>query len=305
MQRILKNIRNGLANAAGAVSGMSSGQESALPRSNFDGVNLKLDYPIKPHMRPCQVSPGGRAITAMIDAERARHFQHLKAISELSEHLSAIPLSSEDPHAAAWINTMFPGLDAAFLYMLITNQKPARYIEIGSGTSTKFVRQAIRDHGLDTRIISIDPEPRADIDGLCDEVIRMPFEDVPASVFEQMSPRDIFFLDGSHRCFQNSDVTVFFTELLSAIPAGCFYGIHDIFLPCDYPPAWAERFYSEQYVLAAYLLGGANGDHVEFPAWHLCLQEESWAAIQNLFSWNKEGGIEHHGGAFWMRRKEY
>jgi len=34
---------------------------------------------------------------------------------------------------------MLPGLDAAFLYSVVAREKPERYIEIGSGTSTKFV----------------------------------------------------------------------------------------------------------------------------------------------------------------------
>ena len=37
-------------------------------------------------------------------------------------------------------------------------------LEIGSGNSTKFARRAIRDHRLCTRITSIDPHPRAEID---------------------------------------------------------------------------------------------------------------------------------------------
>ncbi len=36
------------------------------------------------------------------------------------------------------------------------------------------------------------------------------------------------------------------------------YGIHDIFLPNDYPTEWNNRFYSEQYLLMMYLLGGGG-----------------------------------------------
>jgi hypothetical protein len=34
--------------------------------------------------------------------------------------------------------------------------------------------------------------------------------------------------------------------------------LHDIFLPWDYPEEWRSRYYSEQYLLACWLL--ANGD---------------------------------------------
>ena len=66
-----------------------------------------------------------------------------------------------------------------------------------------------------------------------------------------LSAGDMVFIDNSHRAFQNSDVTVFFTEVLPALPAGVAYGIHDIFLPDDYPAGWSDRFYNEQYLLAA------------------------------------------------------
>jgi hypothetical protein len=49
---------------------------------------------------------------------------------------------------------------------MIASKRPKQYFEIGSGNSTKFARQAIRDHGA-TRIVSIDPSPRAEIDAIC------------------------------------------------------------------------------------------------------------------------------------------
>ena len=41
---------------------------------------------------------------------------------------------------------------------------------------------------------------------------------------------------------RNSDVTVFFTEIAN-LPQGMVYGLHDIFLPWDYPEQWSNRFY--------------------------------------------------------------
>jgi hypothetical protein len=104
----------------------------------------------------------------------------------------------------------FIELDAVALYGFIATRKPRRYVEIGSGTSTKFARRAVTDHSPRTEIISIDPDPRSEIDALCDDVMRMPLEDVPADFFAGLCADDILFFDGSHRAFQNSDVTVFF-----------------------------------------------------------------------------------------------
>ena len=70
-----------------------------------------------------------------------------------------------------------------------------------------------------------------------------------------MGSGDVLFLDGSHRAFTGSDATVFFCDVLPRIAAGVLVGIHDIFLPDDYPEPFIERHYSEQYLLAALLIG--------------------------------------------------
>ena len=46
------------------------------------------------------------------------------------------------------------------------------------------------DQELDTRIISIDPAPRAEVDAQCDEVLRMPLEDVPMDFFDTVTAED-------------------------------------------------------------------------------------------------------------------
>ena len=133
---------------------------------------------------------------------------------------------------------------------------PALYLEIGSGISTRFAARARRDGQLDMRIVSIDPEPRADVEALCDRALRVPLELADLSVFDELSDGDVVFLDGSHRTFMNSDATVFFLELLPRLAGGVLVGVHDVFLPYDYPAELADRYYSEQYLLAAHLLGG-------------------------------------------------
>jgi len=57
-------------------------------------------------------------------------------------------------------------------------------------------------------------------------------------------------VDNSHRCFQNSDVTVVFLDVLPRLRSGVIIYIDDVYLPYDYPPEWSMRYYSEQYLLA-------------------------------------------------------
>lgn len=145
----------------------------------------------------------------------------LDAAAGFSEDLKRIPVKGEagDPNPA-WINGMLPGLDSLLLYTAIRLHKPKTYLEIGSGNSTKFVRRAIEDGGVSTRIVSIDPHPRAEIDALCDIVVRSPIEDLSQSKVAGYLIGHILFIDNSHRSFPNSDVTVVFTELLPELSPG-------------------------------------------------------------------------------------
>lgn len=213
-----------------------------------------------------------------------------------------LPIASEVSKSVlpCWLNGFIPSLDAVALYSFIALNKPRNYIEVGSGNSTKFVRQAISDHGLNTKIISVDPNPRASIDTICDEIIRVSLEESDLSVFDRLCAGDMLFVDGSHRCLMNSDATVFFLEVLPRLSQGVLVGIHDIFLPFDYPRPWVNRAYSEQYLLACYLLANSNRFRIEFPGFYIGIDQELSYCLQNL--WNLiPNAIVKNGFAFWFR----
>lgn len=129
---------------------------------------------------------------------------------------------------------------------------------------------------------------------------RTGFEDFDLTRLDSLGADDVVFIDNSHRALPNSDVTVFFMEALGRLPSGCLYGLHDIFIPRDYPEAWAPRFYSENYMLGAYLFGGADGDKIEFPASYVSQAPDILDALDPL--WRAKPGILDHGGGFWLRR---
>jgi hypothetical protein len=178
------------------------------------GRLIEVDYPYKPRQRPLQESRS--PIFQRVNSGSLRYVRLLDDIATFAPFFERIPVLGEaaDSQTPRWVNGWFPGMDAISLYGLLALHEPRWYVEIGSGNSTMFAKRAIRDQGLRTSIISIDPNPRAEIDAICDRVIRMPCEDVPADFFDQLSGEDILFIDSSHRAFQNSDVTVFFTEIL-------------------------------------------------------------------------------------------
>lgn len=276
-----------------------------LLRAQQEGRLIVTEYPYSPRPRPFARTRGGEKIGAMLDAARPRFSEVCRSMLENEEWFRRIPIrngGAGDP-APCWVNGMQPALDGMLLYTLARTLNPGTYLEVGSGNSTKFVRRAIADHGLRTRIVSIDPFPRADVDGLCDEVVRDAFENVPDQRYrELLSAGDMVFIDNSHRSFQNSDVTVFFTEVLPALPAGVFYGVHDIFLPDDYPEGWSNRFYNEQYLLAAYLLGGAGGDTVVFPGMFVSGDPASRELLRPIFGHPHFAAAEAHSGGFWLEK---
>jgi len=262
-------------------------------------VNLDYSPSVENAPRYGHGRPSNSPLEALIRSQAPGYDRILKTISGYADELARIEVSASDPREPSWINGMISGLDGATFYALMRDRRPDRYMEIGSGNSTKFVARACREGGLATKVTSIDPHPRAEIDQLCDEVIRKPLEAVDLAVFAGLQAGDILFFDGSHRVFMNSDVAVFFLEILPALPAGVLVGIHDIYLPDDYPADIADRYYSEQYMLAAYLLGGADVE-IELPAWWASNDSQLGTMLDGL--WSRPGleQVDRHGVSFWF-----
>jgi hypothetical protein len=263
---------------------------------------LWVDYPPAPLARWGHGRPEHAAIAAVLAEGRAAYRGCLEAVLHHQERLAAIPVTGNpatgEPY---WRNGYLPGLDAAVLYSLLAARDPARYVEIGSGHSTRFAARAIRDHGLRTRIHSIDPAPRAAVEGLAAEILRSRLEDIPpGELASRVGPGDILFFDGSHRVLGNSDATVFLLEVLPSLPAGVLVQIHDICLPYDYPPEWADRWYSEQYALGAFLLGGGAGVRLVCACAFAGSDPELAAILDPLWSRAELAGVERGGSSFWI-----
>jgi hypothetical protein len=197
----------------------------------------------------------------------------------------------------------FPPLDAIALFGIISINKPKIYLEIGSGYSTKFAAKAIRLNSPSTRIISIDPHPRAEVDSLCDAVIREPLEECDMAVFDELSRDDVLFFDGSHRVLQNSDATVFFFDVIPRVEPGVYIHLHDVHWPFDYPDKWVKRMYSEQYVLGAMLLYAPEKMEVLLPNCFITLQTTLNTAFNRLWNAPHLNDIARSGTSFWFRKK--
>ncbi|MCA1452081.1 class I SAM-dependent methyltransferase [Bradyrhizobium sp. BRP22] len=266
---------------------------------------IELDFPVSPKYRDWSKSPHVQKLKFHFENRHTDWRDVLIACDRFMDSFLRIPNLQQPDEALTqpyWSNGWIPGLDAVLLYYFVATTRPRIYFEVGSGNSTKFVRKAINDYGLSTRIISVDPSPRAEIDLICDQVHRVGLEALDLNVLNELTPTDLVFVDNSHRSFPNSDVTVFFMEVLGRLPRGLLYGIHDIFLPDDYPGGWAPRYYNEQYLLASYLFGGADGDTIEFPAGYVSNQPDLIQVLDRLWKDPDHEGILPHGGSFWLRK---
>jgi predicted O-methyltransferase YrrM len=214
-----------------------------------------------PYRHARSVAPPARypAIAALFDQALPEMASAIDALDAVADDLKAIAHDAAAPNPR-WGQDWFCGLDAAMLYAQIRLHRPARVVEIGSGHSTRFAARAIADGGLDTRLIAIDPEPRADLKALKvewhRETLQQALKNSGGQVIAEFHPGDLLFVDSSHILMPGTDVELILTELLPRLPAGALVQVHDIFLPDAYPESWAWRGYNEQAAVAAMLAGG-------------------------------------------------
>jgi hypothetical protein len=289
-----------VATGTGRLRGLARRLRAAV-RAASSPHGAAFDYPYAPRPRFGHGLPAHPGIERLLAADRGRYEDLLDRVAGFATDLGRIPLDPDpgDPDGPHWDNGWFPALDGAVLYGLVASRRPRLYLEIGSGNSTRFAARAVRDHATGTRIVSVDPMPRAGIDALCDRVVRAPLEDLDLGLLSEVSPGDVVFFDGSHRSFQNSDATVFFLEVLPALPSGTVVGVHDVFLPADYPPGWSGRWYNEQYLLAARLLAPDPGLSVLLPAAYVAADPALSGRLRDLWSALGRPGMNHGGAAFW------
>lgn len=266
---------------------------------------LLLDYPINSRQRWDQENPH-QELYDIINKNRKLYESNLQAFLTLSRYFTIIPEQHTGNSASSypcWINEWIPALDGIALYSFLVIYKPRIYIEVGSGNSTKFARKAIVDHNLKTRIVSIDPCPRAEVNEICDEIIRKPVEEIDVQIFDRLDTNDILYIDNSHRVFMNSDATTIFLDVIPRLKPGVLVEIHDVTLPYDYPTEWINRYYSEQYLLGAYILAKGNIFDIILPNTFISIDNELRSILAPLWERQEMANVEKHGCSFWIKMK--
>ena len=304
---------NGQADAARTAYALAlAAQTPGMAAPALDGVvfcteaarhDFKIvDYDYRAEIRYGAGRPAHKALLDLIGQGRKRYRDFLTGLGEIQTDFAKIQLGGDyEQRPPFWLNAWFPPLDGMALTGMLRAHNPARFLEVGSGVSTKFARRAVELYGLKTRLISIDPQPRNEIDALCDQVIRRPLETCRVEMFDALEPGDIFFLDSSHRSFQNSDVTVFFLEILPRLKPGVIVHIHDIYLPYDYTAGNVPRLWNEQYLLATALLFGAPRFEILFPSWFIGRDPDLRVHAEAMLRQGPIAELDLFGASFWMR----
>ena len=196
----------------------------------------------------------------------------LDDVASYADRFRHFDVTPPDARSFSFANEYFTSPDAEVLYALIRRFRPSTFIEVGSGNSTRLARQAIADCNCGTRLISIDPEPRADIAGIVDVQLRSPVESLdPQWLAGQLSDGDILLIDSSHTLKACGDVAFLYLRLLPLLPPGVLIHIHDIFIPYDYPREWVVENgwpWNEQYLVHA-LLNFSDEFEVMWAGYHL------------------------------------
>jgi hypothetical protein len=266
------------------------------------GVDLvRLDFP--PDLSVAgDWQPAARLLEPILSRDRPIQLACLDACLSHAADLHAWPGSADPAHPEApWLHNEFlTEFDMALLYGMLLHKRPDRYVEIGSGISTRVAGFARRAGLPDLQIVSVDPQPRVDVARICNEVYRRRLEEDVAAVLAKLTPRSVLFFDGSHRSFPGSDVTVFFLTLLPRLPPGVLVHIHDIYLPADYPATLRSRLWSEQYLLAAWLLGGGANISVQLPAALLAQDRQALEILRSRLS-PAAAAAGFPASSFWFR----
>jgi hypothetical protein len=287
-----------------AAKDQKGSQYTMLPGSPHACVAVPLDYPPAALLQSRYGSsaaplPGiERACLARLPLFR----QTLRTFSQLSVPDIRLAYDVDNWLAPAWCGHPISPVDIMALWGLLATERPRLYVEIGTGTGMRYVGPAVRHYGLDTHVRFINASPNSPLESLADEVVRGDLGTVDLSALDDLGPGDMVFFDGTHRAFMNSDVTTFMLDVLPHLPPGVLVQMHDITLPSDYPQSFADWYWNEQYMLAAWLLGLGDRMDLVLPLAWLGTMDEPCRAFANMPVGLHEVGADWSGGgSFWFR----
>ena len=226
--------------------------------------------------------------------------------NNLLPFLNNIPFSQFDTSGFryAFDNVSYSWGDGSILYAMLRSLQPRRYLEVGSGwSSVCALDTAERYFKNECEFSFVDPYPQL-LNSLIGEVsekvqiIEMPIQQVPLTMFEVLEAGDILFIDSTHVLRTGSDVCFELFEVLPRLASGVFVHFHDMFWPFEYPRKWAvneNRSWNELYAVRAFLTNNDNWRVIFFNDYFAKTERELIAASYPDF-------LKNSGGALWLQR---
>ncbi|TNM44132.1 class I SAM-dependent methyltransferase [Nocardioides albidus] len=170
-------------------------------------------------------------------------------VAALRDRLAALADRWEDDYrrrAGSWADNQqrgfgpgYPLFDARTLYYTLREEKPRRYLEVGSGLSTYYASLAAAanaEEGHPLQVSCVEPYPYdalRTIDGI--ELIQDFVQNVPLDRFTELEAGDVLFIDSSHTFKIDSDVAFLLLEVLPRLRPGVIVHIHDVPFPFNTP----------------------------------------------------------------------
>ncbi|MDB6093834.1 MAG: hypothetical protein JWM32_1396 [Verrucomicrobia bacterium] len=240
---------------------------------------------------------------ADIDLNEAAQFARLERFAALYPQQPFV----EEPVAGRRFylrNPSYGHYDAIMLFGMLSEAKPARVIEVGSGFSSaamldlneQVLGGAVNFTFIDPDMSRLVPLLRAGDRERCTLVERR-VQDVPLELFAALEENDVLFIDSSHVSKVGSDVNRLFFDILPSLRPGVLVHLHDIVGNLEYPRDWLEegRAWNEQYLLRAFLINNPKYRIELFTAW---LWNHRTDLIREKMPMCAGGG----GGQMWLRK---
>ncbi|MGZ7079304.1 MAG: class I SAM-dependent methyltransferase [Thermoanaerobaculia bacterium] len=195
-----------------------------------------------------------------------------------------------------WHNSQFTFSDALAYYCFIRWARPATIVEIGGGFSTLVAEEAVARNGAGA-IHVIDPFPRSFLRRSGVQLHIRNAQDISADFLNDLlRDGDILFIDSTHTVKTGSDCLHIYLRLLPAIRRRVLVHVHDVFLPFGVPQEWLldkQIFWTEQYLLMAFLLDNPKASVLFGSAWHAHANRPQ---LERLM----DGKSDAAGGSLWF-----
>jgi hypothetical protein len=206
----------------------------------------------------------GRSSLKGIDWGLLDQFEWLKSTCE-SNYQEVAGLGFYSSLAQGGLGPGFGPIESQVLHCFIRTHAPAKIVEIGSGVSTICMLEAAalnqREGTRVPKITCVEPYPSENLrKNKKIELIPKKCQEVPLSLFENLSSGDLLFIDSSHAVKVGSDVVRIYLEIIPNLPPGVTIHIHEVYLPYAYPrdvfsmPYW----WQETALLTALLVNNSK-----------------------------------------------